>query len=113
MRIMNNPDIQVGNKLKSARIAAGYTQEQVAEILNCSSRYIGQLETNKSIGSISIIIELCNLYNITLNDLYGDFLKSKSIENQCSIIGYNQLKEEYKLIIDNNILFLNSLQNQK
>lgn len=113
MRIMNNPDIQIGNKLKNARVAAGYTQEQVAEILNCSSRYIGQLETNKSIGSISIIIDLCNLYNITLNDLYADYLKSKSIENQSSIIGYKQLKEDYKLIIDNNILFLNSLQNKK
>lgn len=113
MRIMNNPNITVGKKLQNARIAAGYTQEQVAEILNCSSRYIGQLETNKSIGSISIIIELCNLYNITLNDLYADFLNSNSIENQSSIIGYKQLKEDYKLIIDNNIQFLNSLQNKK
>ena len=113
MRIANNPDIKVGKKLQVARIASGYTQEEVAELLNCSSRYIGQIETNKSCGSISFMIDLCNLYNITLNDVYSDYLTSNNIENQSSIIGYNQLKNDYRQIIDNNILFLNNLQNQK
>lgn len=113
MRIKNNPDIKVGKKLQSARMACGYTQEEVAEILNCSSRYIGQLETNKSFGSISLMIDLCNIYNITLNDIYADFINTENVTNNSSIIGYNALKDEYKQIIDNNIQYMNSLQNKK
>lgn len=113
MRIKNNPNLKVGKKLQKARLACGYTQEEVAEIINCSSRYIGQLETNKSFGSISLMIELCNIYNITLNDIYADFINIKNDSNNSSIIGYSALKDEYKQIIDNNIAFLNSLQNKK
>ena len=113
MRIKNNPNLKVGKQLQKARLACGYTQEEVAEIINCSSRYIGQLETNKSFGSISLMIELCNIYNITLNDIYADFINIKNDSNNYSIIGYSALKDEYKQIIDNNIAFLNSLQNKK
>lgn len=113
MRIKNNPNIKIGNKLKQARVACGYTQEKVAEIINCSSRYIGQLETNISFGSISLIIELCNLYNTTLNDIYSDFIKADKLNDTETIFGYKQLSDEYKKIVDNNISFLNSLQNEK
>lgn len=33
-----NQEIKVGSKLQKARLANGYTQEQVAEIIGCSSR---------------------------------------------------------------------------
>lgn len=45
---MKKSKIQVGKKLKSARLSCGYTQEQVAELLGLASRYIGSLETSKS-----------------------------------------------------------------
>lgn len=115
MRHKNNIDIKIGKKLKNARLISGYTQEQVAEKINCAPRYIGQLETNRTYGSISLLIALCNLYNVTLNDIYGEYIpidKSKD-ESQYSIIGYSQLKEEYRRIIDNNIQFLNTLQNSQ
>lgn len=113
MRHKNNIDLNIGNKLKNARIASGLTQEEVAEKLNSSSRYLGQLETNRSFGSINLLIDLCNLYNITLNDLYSDYLKNPSKNGNSSIIGYNELNEEYRSIIDNNIQFLNNLQRHK
>ena len=40
--------IKVGEKLKSARLNAGLTQEQVAEKVNCESAYISRLENNKA-----------------------------------------------------------------
>lgn len=114
MRHKNKNELKIGNKLKNARLACGYTQEQVAEKLNCASRYIGQLETNRSFGSISLLIDLCNLYGISLNDIYGDFLhiSNKKTNDTSSIIGYSNLNDEYRSIIDNNIQFLNSLQNK-
>lgn len=116
MKKISKLKIKVGKKLKNARIAAGYTQEQVAEKFDCSNRYLGLLETDKTLGSIDFIIELCNLYNISLNDIYGDYLKfdfNEIQQNFPSIVGYHELNEEYKSIIDNSIQYLNTLQKSK
>ena len=108
-----NKIIKIGKKLKQARISCGYTQEQVCEILECAPRYVGQLETNQTVGSISFIIDLCSLYKITLNDLYSDYIKQDNNLDLTKISGYFNLNEEYRSIIDNNISFLNKLQNKK
>lgn len=73
----------------------------------------GQLETNNTIGSISLILELCSLYGITLDELYCDYLKIDSDSRDLTnISGYFKLKKDYRSIIDNNIAFLNKLQNE-
>lgn len=112
MKRISGLNIKAGKKLKNARLSAGYTQEQVAEIIDCSSRYISQLETNRTLGSIDSVLKLCNLYKITLNDIYSDYFEFKF--NECkdtqNIIGYNALNDEYKSIVDNTIQYLNNLQ---
>ena len=117
MRRKNKFNIEVGSILQNARIAKNLTQEEVAEKVDCSSRYIGQLETNRTLGSIDLIIELCNLYEISLNDIYGIYLKAINLsasKDKCpNIVGYNELSSEYRSIIDNNISYLNTLQNKK
>ena len=117
MRRKNKFNIEVGSILQNARIAKNLTQEEVAEKVDCSTRYIGQLETNRTLGSIDLIIELCNLYEISLNDIYGIYLKAINLsasKDKCpNIVGYNELSSEYRSIIDNNISFLNTLQNKK
>lgn len=114
MRLAKNENIKIGFKLQEARIASGYTQEQVAELAGCSSRYIGQLETDLSTGSVSFIIFLCNLYNLTLNDLYGEYINvSTDLKDNIPFCGYIALNDEYKSIVDNVITHLRKLQNSK
>lgn len=58
---------------------------------------------------------MCNLYGVSLNDIYDDYLKfdfNELTKNIPNIIGYYQLNDEYKSIVDNNIQFLNKLQNK-
>ncbi len=113
MKKVSKLNIKVGKKLQDARINAGYTQEQVSEKFDCSTRYIGQLETNKTLGSIDLIIELCNLYGTTLNEIYGEYLTfnfDEIKENYPSIVGYFNLDNKYRSIVDNNIQYLNNLQ---
>ena len=115
MKRISSLNIEVGEKLKNARLAAGYTQEQVAEIIDCSSRYISQLETNRTLGSIDSILRLCNLYKITLNDIYSEYFEFKinGKKDAQNIIGYNALNNEYKSIVDNTIQYLNNLLTQR
>lgn len=102
--------LEIGEKLKNARISCGYTQEQVAEKVNCANRYLAQLESNQSAGSISLIINLCNLYKISLDYLYSDYLNINSPSDLAKISGYFNLKSDYKNIVENNISYLNKLQ---
>lgn len=108
---MNN-NIEIGEKLKKARISNGLTQEQVCEKIDCATRYIGQLETNQTRGSIPIILSLCNLYKITPNDLYSDYLEINT-DDLSKIVGYSNLNDEHKSIVENTITFLNKLENNK
>ena len=38
----------IGDKIKAFRKSYGYTQEKLAESIECSTRYIGNIEQNKS-----------------------------------------------------------------
>lgn len=107
-----NKDIIIGEKLRKARIAAGYTQEQSSEEVEYAPRYIGQVETDRSKGSPALIIDLCNLYGVSMNYVYSDYLNNHEC-NSDVILGYNNLTEEHRQIVDNTISFLNSLQNKK
>lgn len=106
--------IEIGQKLQNARKSCGLTQDQVAEILDCSSRYLGQIETNHTKSSIPVILELCSLYGLSMDNLYSDYLKNTPTNEDLSkIVGYFKLEPEYKAIIENNIELLNKLQNKK
>ena len=55
----------IGERLKNHRIKNGYTQEQVAELMDLAPKYISQIERGVSAGTIDTLIRFCNLYKIT------------------------------------------------
>ena len=61
--------MEIGQKLKNARTASGLTQEMVAEELNVSRQTISNWENEKSYPDIVSVIELSDLYSISLDDL--------------------------------------------
>ena len=73
--------IQIGKKIKLARIKAGYTQEQLAEKLSLSTRYISQLERGISFGTASTIINICKTLNISADFLFGDIISPNEFSN--------------------------------
>ena len=75
---MNNKkskqNVNFGQKLKRARESLGLTQEKVSEYLGLGPRYISDIERNKTKGSIDTLIKLCNIYNLTPNDLLSEYI---------------------------------------
>ena len=64
----------IGKKIKLARTKAEFTQEQLAEKLSLSTRYISQLERGIAFGSATTITNLCNALNITSDFLFSDLI---------------------------------------
>ena len=56
----NNIQILIGEGLKDIRTSLGLTQEEVAESLGLAPRYLSDIERNKTKGSLTTLVKLCN-----------------------------------------------------
>ncbi len=61
--------MDIGIKIKNARLKARLTQEQVAEALGISRQTISNWETGKTYPDIISVVKLSDLYNISLDHL--------------------------------------------
>jgi len=61
--------MDIGAKLKKARLQAGMTQEQVAEALGVSRQTISNWENEKTYPDIISVIKLSDLYAVSLDHL--------------------------------------------
>lgn len=61
--------MEIGKKLKSARLKAGLTQEAVADTIHVSRQTISNWENAKSYPDIVSVVDLSNLYGISLDEL--------------------------------------------
>lgn len=59
----------IGKFISSCRKEKGLTQMQLAEKLNITNRAISKWETGKSMPDVSLMLDLCNILGITVNEL--------------------------------------------
>ena len=83
--------MEIGLKLKDARIHSGLTQEVVAEKINVSRQTISNWENEKSYPDIISVIELSNLYSTSLDDLLkGDSKMIEHLEESTNVVKSNK-----------------------
>ena len=100
--------IRIGKKLQSIRKAHGYTQEKLAEKIECSTRYIGDIEQDRSKPSYEVLVTICNTFNIGMDEIFSEYLKIKGMkENKVSLYGFEKLKENNKETIIHLIEYFN------
>ena len=67
--------IKIGRFIATRRKEVGLTQLELAEKLNISDRAVSKWETGKSLPDASIMIELCEILGIGINELfYGEMI---------------------------------------
>lgn len=95
----------IGRKIKLARKNAEFTQEELAEKLSLSPRYISQLERGIAFGSATTIINICKALNISSDFLFADLIKNTLPVNDISfdseiISKYSKLNDYNKGVVD-------------
>lgn len=100
----------IGKKIKLARSKAEYTQEQLAEKLSLSPRYVSQLERGIAFGSATTIINVCKALNISSDFLFQDLIKNE-IPIMDTIID-DKFLEDYMKLNDYNKSILSVLANE-
>ncbi|WP_274421272.1 helix-turn-helix domain-containing protein [Blautia sp. XA-2221] len=83
--------MEIGKKLKNARVQSGMTQENVAEKINVSRQTISNWENEKSYPDIISVIALSDLYSISLDVLLkGDEKMIEHLEESTNVVKSNQ-----------------------
>lgn len=83
--------MEIGKKLKNARMQSGLTQENVAEKINVSRQTISNWENEKSYPDIVSVIQLSDLYSVSLDVLLkGDEKMVEHLEESTNVVRSNQ-----------------------
>lgn len=98
--------IKIGKFISESRKSKGITQEQLAEKLGVSKNAVSKWERGLNLPDASIMQELCNNLEISLNDLFaGEHLKEKEVKDQSEknildILRFsNNKNKKYKILI--------------
>lgn len=97
--------VRIGKFIKEKRKECKLTQGELAEKLNVTDRAVSKWENGVCMPDCSIIPELCEILNITINDLFsGEIVDMKNNEKKLeeNLLEVAKIKEEQ----DKELLFL-------
>lgn len=79
--------MEIGQKLRQARLDSGLTQESVAERVGVSRQTVSNWENNRSYPDIASVIALSDLYSLTLDELLkGDAAMIRYLEESTDVV---------------------------
>ena len=70
----------IGSRIKAGRVAAGLTQERLAEKVGISSTYLSAIECNVKDPKLATFIKIANAIGASADDLLADVLNVKQYE---------------------------------
>lgn len=103
-------NIIIGKIYKKARQFLNITQEQASEYMGFEPGYISDIERGKTKGSIDALVEFCNYYNITPNDVLSHLIYFEIPKQNPDLFKFNQLN---KLNQETIITLINHLDQQQ
>lgn len=90
--------IKIGKFIAERRKLMKLTQVQLAEMLNITDRAVSKWETGKSLPDAAIMLDLCKILKITVNDLLnGEVINMKNYNKQTEEMLIEMVKEKEEM----------------
>lgn len=87
--------IKIGKFIKKRRMSKELTQQDLADKLHITDRAVSKWETGKCLPDASLMIELCNILSISVNELLnGEMLSNKDYSSKYDDLLIELKKEE-------------------
>ena len=100
--------IKIGKKIQTIRKSNGYTQEQLAEKVEVSVRYISDVEQDRAKPSYEVLVKICNIFKISLDQVFSEYLSVTDNKTLAyPLAGYESLSETDKKTIEYLIMYFN------
>ncbi|MCM1232701.1 MAG: helix-turn-helix domain-containing protein [Ruminococcus flavefaciens] len=81
--------MKIGRFIAMRRKDNGWTQNQLAEKMGISDKAVSKWENGKSMPDVSLFLPLCELLQITLNELFsGEFIPDENLQTKSNQILY-------------------------
>ena len=81
----------IGEKITHLRIANGISQEKLADMLGVSRQSISKWESDESLPQIDKIVEFCQLFKISTDELLHDNVIIHRGKNLVPSIGEDEI----------------------
>ena len=89
----------IGENLAKYRKSAKITQLELAQVLNYSDKAISKWERGESLPDITVLIQIADIYGITLNELcYENQTKTEKVKTKSAKLMLKCLAEKRLLI---------------
>ena len=64
-----------GKRVRQLRLAAGWTQEQLAEAAGITTTYTSDLERGTKVPSLTIVLRISRAFRVSVAELLSDFTR--------------------------------------
>lgn len=81
----------IGQRLRSYRLQAGLSQEQVADLAGCHPTYIGQVERGEKNATLESIEKISGALNVPMATLFDKIESTGDFDNNIPLQCYNLL----------------------
>lgn len=105
MVLPNKNIFRIGYKIKAFRKVNNLTQEQLADKMNCNFKTIGNIENDRTMPDLKQVINLCDILNISMDELFAETLSKTS-----TLIEPSEKEDSYPKLVNRNISTLSSNQ---
>ncbi len=69
---------EIGNRIQTARNEKGLTQNQLAEKINISAKFLSEIETGNKGMSFETLLSICDILDVSPNYLLNKDVKSNA-----------------------------------
>jgi transcriptional regulator with XRE-family HTH domain len=63
--------LTLGKRVRELRLAAGYSQEKLADVVGIHRTYIGAIERGEQSVSVDNVAKIAKALKVTLSELFG------------------------------------------
>ena len=113
MSSITKPEIydSIGKKIKEYRVKKHLTQEQLAESLNISVKYVSRIENGNGGVKLETLINAMNLLGLVPNVAFSDLIKNDDLKLQLFLS--SKISELSKEKVEFLLNFIDLLKNLK
>ena len=90
----------IGERIAKARKTARMTQAELSEKIEISEKYLSRIECGKQLPSIVIVVKICNVLCVSMDELLGqtNIYNNKSIQDEISALSAYEQKRIAEII---------------
>lgn len=80
--------LRIGERLRELRVKSGFTQSQIAKILNIDRSTYSYYEIGKTTPDVSTLMSLTTIFNISMDSLLADEISHKGLAQKKPAANY-------------------------